>query len=87
MAEDACASIGAVPGAGSDAHSLRELGRVYVEMDDFEGPEDFLAGLEEGRIVRDPPRWRMRLEGLATGRPRARAIPSPSRGGPGKGYS
>jgi predicted metal-dependent phosphoesterase TrpH len=65
LAEDACASIGAVPGAGSDAHSRRELGKVYVEMDDFEGPEDFLAALEEGRIVRDPPRWRMRLERLA----------------------
>jgi predicted metal-dependent phosphoesterase TrpH len=67
-AEDACQAIGAVPGAGSDAHSLRELGRVYVELEDFHGPADFLAKLEQGRIVRDPPRWRLRLEGLAVAR-------------------
>jgi predicted metal-dependent phosphoesterase TrpH len=68
LADDACATIGAVPGAGSDAHSLGELGRVYVEMDAFQGPDDFLAGLEQGRIVRDPPRWRMRLGSLTAAR-------------------
>jgi predicted metal-dependent phosphoesterase TrpH len=67
-AEDACEAMGAVAGAGSDAHSLRELGRVYVELEDFQGAPDFLAKLEEARIVRDPPRWRMRLEGLAAAR-------------------
>ncbi|MBJ7599384.1 MAG: histidinol-phosphatase [Candidatus Nephthysia bennettiae] len=67
-AEDVCQAIGAVPGAGSDAHSLRELGRVYVELEDFQGPSDFLAKLEAARIVRDPPRWRLRLEGLAIAR-------------------
>jgi predicted metal-dependent phosphoesterase TrpH len=67
-AEDACQAIGAVPGAGSDAHTLRELGRVYVELEDFKGASDFLAKLERGRIVRDPPRWRLRLEGLAVAR-------------------
>jgi predicted metal-dependent phosphoesterase TrpH len=67
-AEDVCQAIGAVAGAGSDAHSLRELGRVYVELEDFQGPSDFLAKLEEARIVRDPPRWRLRLEGLAVAR-------------------
>jgi predicted metal-dependent phosphoesterase TrpH len=85
LAEDACATIGAVPGAGSDAHSLSELGRVYVEMDGFQGPDDFLAGLEQGRIVRDPPRWLMRLGSLATTRPPARALPAPLRGGSGRG--
>jgi predicted metal-dependent phosphoesterase TrpH len=67
-AEDVCQAIGAVAGAGSDAHSLRELGRVYVELEDFRGPSDFLAKLEAARIVRDPPRWRLRLEGLAVAR-------------------
>jgi predicted metal-dependent phosphoesterase TrpH len=67
-AEDACQAIGAVPGAGSDAHSLRELGGVYVEVEDFQGPSDFLAKLERARIVRDPARWRLRLEGLAVAR-------------------
>jgi predicted metal-dependent phosphoesterase TrpH len=37
--------------AGSDAHSVRELGRAWVEMPDFEGPREFLQALGEGRIV------------------------------------
>ncbi len=36
--------------AGSDAHSPGELGRVYVEMRPFEGPQDFLVALREGRL-------------------------------------
>jgi hypothetical protein len=61
MAEDLCEIVGAAPGAGSDAHLLHEIGGVYVEMEAFVGPEDFLAKLHEGRIVRDPRRWRMRV--------------------------
>jgi hypothetical protein len=37
--------------AASDAHSPWEVGRSYVEMADFHGPETFLASLQEGRIV------------------------------------
>jgi predicted metal-dependent phosphoesterase TrpH len=37
--------------AASDAHSPWEVGRSYVEMADFEGPEEFLTSLREGRIV------------------------------------
>jgi len=37
--------------AGSDAHTLSEIGRAYVEMPDFNGPEDFLSSLAQGRIV------------------------------------
>ncbi|HUS69536.1 MAG TPA: PHP domain-containing protein [Anaerolineae bacterium] len=37
--------------AGSDAHSGFELGRVYLEMDRFDGRDDFLERLREGRIV------------------------------------
>ena len=36
--------------AGSDAHSPWELGRVYVEMQEFEGPQDFLEALRRGRL-------------------------------------
>jgi predicted metal-dependent phosphoesterase TrpH len=61
--EDLCAILGTPAGAGSDAHSLGELGRVYVELEEFEGAQDFLRKLDAGRIVLDPPRWRMRLEG------------------------
>ena len=60
-AEDLCDILGAAPGAGSDAHTLDEIGRVYVELEAFSGPQDFLAKLRAARIVRDPSRWRMRL--------------------------
>ncbi len=61
-AGDLCATIGAAPGAGSDAHTLRELGSVYIEMEDFEGPQDFLAKLRMGRIVVGRSRWRLIAE-------------------------
>jgi len=37
-------------GAGSDAHTIREIGRAYVEMPEFNGPEDFLDCLTRGKI-------------------------------------
>jgi hypothetical protein len=37
--------------AGSDAHTTYEIGRAYVEMPPFNGPEDFLENLAQGRIV------------------------------------
>ena len=36
--------------AGSDAHTLWELGRGYVELPPFEGPEGFRRSLAEGRV-------------------------------------
>jgi len=36
--------------AGSDAHTLDEIGRAYVEMPEFNGPEDFLNSLTQGKI-------------------------------------
>jgi predicted metal-dependent phosphoesterase TrpH len=42
---------GLAASAGSDAHSPRELGRACVEMPDFEGPQEFVQALREGRIV------------------------------------
>lgn len=41
---DKCAS------AGSDAHTLREIGATYIEMPEFEGKPDFLEKLREGEI-------------------------------------
>ncbi|MFM9132503.1 MAG: PHP-associated domain-containing protein, partial [Actinomycetota bacterium] len=38
-------------GSGSDAHEPHALGSAYVEMPDFDGPQDFLAKLREGRVV------------------------------------
>jgi predicted metal-dependent phosphoesterase TrpH len=50
-AADLCATLGAAPGAGSDAHTIREIGSVYVEMEDFDAAPDFLAKLRAGKIV------------------------------------
>lgn len=46
-----CDVLGAAPGAGSDAHRLADIGKVYVQMQAFDGPADFLAKLRTGRIV------------------------------------
>jgi predicted metal-dependent phosphoesterase TrpH len=52
-------------GAGSDAHVPDAIGAAYVEMPDFDGPQDFLAKLREGRVVGhhwDKPRpWSPRI--------------------------
>jgi hypothetical protein len=37
--------------AGSDAHSLWEVGSAYVEMAEFETPQQFLEALRQGKIV------------------------------------
>ena len=42
---------GLAAGGGSDAHVPLALGAAYVEMPDFDGPEDFLTKLGEGRVV------------------------------------
>jgi predicted metal-dependent phosphoesterase TrpH len=42
-----------LPGtAGSDAHVLREVGRSFVEMPEFNGAQDFLNALGHARIFR-----------------------------------
>jgi len=43
--------LGLPMGAGSDAHSPWEIGGAYVEMPEFEGPDEFLEALRRGRIV------------------------------------
>ncbi len=37
-------------GAGSDAHTLSEIGNSYVEMPEFNGKEDFLNALVQGKV-------------------------------------
>lgn len=44
-------SRGLALGAGSDAHVPHALGSAYMEMPDFDGPQDFLNKLREGNIV------------------------------------
>ena len=39
-----------IQGAGSDAHTLQEIGHAYVQMPEFKGKEDFLEALAGGQI-------------------------------------
>lgn len=41
---------GLLESAGSDAHVHSEIGSAWVEMPDFETPEEFLEALRQGRI-------------------------------------
>ena len=41
---------GILGSAGSDAHTLGEIGNAYVEMPEFNGKDDFLQALAQGRI-------------------------------------
>ena len=63
-AEDLRSALGVPAGAGSDAHTLAEIGSVLVEMEPFIGPQDFLAKLRYGKVVT---RSRRRLLGLVRG--------------------
>ena len=36
--------------AGSDAHTPQEIGNAYIEMPEFNGKDDFLKALAEGKI-------------------------------------
>jgi predicted metal-dependent phosphoesterase TrpH len=49
-AEKLAKDQGKVASAGSDAHTLGEIGNAYVEMPEFDGPADFLNSLAQGRI-------------------------------------
>jgi predicted metal-dependent phosphoesterase TrpH len=59
-AERLSRDMGALQGAGSDAHHLNELGKVYVEIEAFHGPHDFLRKLARARIVMWPSRLLLR---------------------------
>ena len=41
---------GIAKSAGSDAHTLYEIGNTYVQMPEFNGKDDFLQALEKGKI-------------------------------------
>ena len=56
--------LGAAPGAGSDAHTVGELGSVYVEMEDFDGAQAFLANLRDARIVAGRPKVLLMAEAM-----------------------
>jgi predicted metal-dependent phosphoesterase TrpH len=41
---------GLAKSAGSDAHTVSEIGNAYVEMPEFSGKDDFLQNLRQGKI-------------------------------------
>lgn len=41
---------GIIQSAGSDAHTLREIGNAYVEIPEFKSRDDFLDALQKGKI-------------------------------------
>jgi predicted metal-dependent phosphoesterase TrpH len=49
-AEAFAAEHGLIRSAGSDAHTLREIGNAYVEMPEFGGKDDFLEALKKAKI-------------------------------------
>ena len=60
-AEELRSTLGVPGGAGSDAHTLQEIGRVYLEMQTFEGQSDFLEKLRDARVVTGTHRFGFRL--------------------------
>src|SRR5438270_2144610 len=50
-AEELRSTLGVPGGAGSDAHTLGEIGSVFVEMEAFEGPQDFLGKLRRSKVI------------------------------------
>ncbi len=44
-------SSGRIACVGSDAHTVREVGGCYNEIDEFHGPEDFLSKMASARLV------------------------------------
>jgi predicted metal-dependent phosphoesterase TrpH len=46
-----CQELGKVPAAGSDAHAARELGTSWMEIEPYEGADDFLRKLASARHV------------------------------------
>lgn len=69
-AEELRSTLGVAAGAGSDAHTLGEIGRVYIEMEAFNGPQDFLAKLRGGKIVSRGKSWRTAAQRLLATRRR-----------------
>jgi len=50
MAREAAETYGKLTTAGSDAHTLWEVGRGYVELPPFDGPDEFLRSLASGKV-------------------------------------
>lgn len=56
-AQELCTMLGTPAGAGSDAHTIAEIGRVFLEMPAFHDAGDFLDKLRDARIVQKATGW------------------------------
>lgn len=50
-AADLASELGKVTATGSDSHGVLEMGRSWMEIDNYEGPADFLEKLRTARHV------------------------------------
>lgn len=50
-AAELAVELGKVAATGSDSHGIEEMGRSWMEIDSYEGPDDFLAKLATARHV------------------------------------
>ena len=64
-ARDFARKHGICGSAGSDAHTIGEIGHAFVEMPEFNGKEEFLKTLGEGRISGRKTNPLVRLSSLA----------------------
>jgi predicted metal-dependent phosphoesterase TrpH len=69
-AQELRATLGVPAGAGSDAHTLAEIGSVFVEMEAFDGAHDFLAKLRDGKVVTRGTGWKKAAQRLFVNRRR-----------------
>jgi predicted metal-dependent phosphoesterase TrpH len=50
-AAELAAELGKVAATGSDSHGIEEIGRSWMEIEDYAGPADFLARLAQARHI------------------------------------
>jgi predicted metal-dependent phosphoesterase TrpH len=50
-AVELASELGKVAATGSDSHGVEEIGRSWMEVDEYEGPSDFLEKLARARHV------------------------------------
>ncbi|TMC03497.1 MAG: hypothetical protein E6J30_10710 [Chloroflexi bacterium] len=50
-ASELAAELGKVAATGSDSHGIEEIGRSWMEIDEYEGTSDFLEKLGRARHV------------------------------------
>src|SRR5437773_2950623 len=50
-AAELAAELGKIGATGSDSHGIEEMGRSWMELDEYDGPSDFLEKLARARHI------------------------------------